>query len=1012
MQQNPSVSVIVINYNGINDTRECLSSLILSTYSNFQILVIDNGSKNDQAIILQNEFKDSRIKILRSQENLGFAGGNNLGIEQSQTDFVVLLNNDTTVEPMWLDELVKVAITDDQIGALQPKLRSYKNKEYFEYAGAVGGFIDKLGYPYCRGRIGFALEKDEGQYDTNTEIFWASGSCIMLRKKILTEVGLLPTLFFFHHEEIDLCWRIKNANYKIMSAPKSVVYHKGMGSSKEILPKKVYYVHRNNLLLLARNLSFKRLIITLPIRILMDIFSCFYYFFKGQIFYIPAVFKAIYDFLPMLNKTISERRASEKNKQYPAEKELRPVSIFIKYFLLNKRRFSEIISNNPVPIIEYKDVLPDNVIERSNKQTLSLLTSPTLLIFLIVTVVMMIWFHNGSMIATGEEGLPFFEPARILKVYNSVWYDTGTGYPMPVVQPRVPLLFVAAELNKVLPSFAVQGLIYWFIAFSGMLGMYHLAKKILNNRSMALIASLFYFFNLFSMVQIWQRMLLTGMATWSLLPWFLYLWIQLLKEGKLRHLLLFSLISIPYSYAFGQPADLFALWLPAIVYGIYQFISRHKERVKISIRSLAGVTAWAGINIWWLYPYWKVGQDSFSIVSGNANYDSLRGISANFSLSTLITLRQNFFFSTEYFNGRYAHLVFALLAWTVVLVVAFGVWSFRKNKLWLYLILCLFLAIIICKGTNPPYGEQLYTWLFANIPQTQTLRNPTEKYGVALLIPYALFFAAGIGYIARKGNAIPLYKIGAGAILFATCVVLVWPMWRGSVFSATRINTMITVPQDYVEINKLINKDKSDVRLLTIPLVLGDGVHYNWETGSYDGLEPSEFLFDKPTISKILRTKYFDEKYENTIQNIGTPVFITNLNELNVKYVILHKDVPWFTKQQLETLEIYTEIEKMKETDHLILYRNNTNHSASRITLEGKNTPDYSVAQLSPTKYSIQVVNATEPYSLIFKNTFSDHWQATIDRKNLDNHKIIYDYANVWQSSQKGSYRIDIEFKI
>lgn len=253
--QNAACAVIILNWNGAKLLREFLPSVVANTNPLVgKVIVADNGSTDESLQVLASEFPE--VEIMKFDRNYGFAGGYNHAIKavKGRFKYVVLLNSDVETPAGWLDPLVSYLETNQNVGAVQPKLLSYNEKEMFEYAGASGGFLDCNGYPYCRGRIFGTCERDNGQYDDAISIFWATGAALTVRTDLYLQVGGLDEEFFAHMEEIDLCWRIHLAGYEIMVVPQSHVYHLGGGSLPASNPRKTYLNFRNNLLLLHKNL--------------------------------------------------------------------------------------------------------------------------------------------------------------------------------------------------------------------------------------------------------------------------------------------------------------------------------------------------------------------------------------------------------------------------------------------------------------------------------------------------------------------------------------------------------------------------------------------------------------------------------------------------------------------------------------------------------------------------------------------------------------------------------------
>lgn len=264
----PKVSVIVLNFKRLKDTDYCLKSLLQTNYPNFQAIMVDNASKDGSVEYVASHYPN--VMICESKQNLGYAGGNNLGLNSldDETKYVALVNNDVIFDPNWLTELVMVAESDPTVGACQPKILQFFNPKKFEYNGACGGFLDIYGYPYLRGRVLDYIEEDKGQHDSISEIFWAGGCALFVRKDILTKTGLFDETFFMHFEEIDLCWRIRLAGDKIISVPASIIYHKG-GETK-ISKKMLFLKYRNNVFMLIKNYSLSNLLKRLPIRAVFD----------------------------------------------------------------------------------------------------------------------------------------------------------------------------------------------------------------------------------------------------------------------------------------------------------------------------------------------------------------------------------------------------------------------------------------------------------------------------------------------------------------------------------------------------------------------------------------------------------------------------------------------------------------------------------------------------------------------------------------------------------------------
>lgn len=292
------VAVIILNWNGEKLLREYLPSVIETTDSSIaDVIVADNGSTDSSVELLRKEFP--QVKLLEFSENYGFAEGYNRAIKATNYPYIVLLNSDVATTEGWINVLYDYMEANPNVGACQPKIRAYTNKTHFEYAGAAGGFIDRNGYPYCRGRIFDTVEEDKGQYDEVMPIFWATGAALMVRSQLYIDAGGLDKDFFAHMEEIDLCWRILLTGSEIMAVPQSVVYHLGGGSLPASNPRKTYLNFRNNLLMLHKNLPDETRGKTLFIRRLLDTVAWAKYMATFDFKNANAILKAHNDFKKM-----------------------------------------------------------------------------------------------------------------------------------------------------------------------------------------------------------------------------------------------------------------------------------------------------------------------------------------------------------------------------------------------------------------------------------------------------------------------------------------------------------------------------------------------------------------------------------------------------------------------------------------------------------------------------------------------------------------------------------------
>ncbi len=325
------IGIVVINWNGLNLLKKYLKSIIDNS-KNSTVYVIDNNSSDDSVSYLRQKFKE--VVIISLNKNYGFAEAYNKGLKKVKEEYVCIINNDVLVTENWLNP-IREKLKKDPLSIIQPNILDINNDNFFEYAGASGGFIDKYGYPFCRGRIFDTLEKDNRQY-LDSKIFWASGACFFISKKVFYEIGGFDKRFFAHMEEIDLCWRAFNLGFDCYSVTSSKVFHVGAATIKKN-SRKTYLNYRNSLIMMTKNLPLKDLLITLFLRIILDIVSSFRLLIKGEISNFMALYKAHFDYFNVLRIILKERDNTSKKSNY-----FKINSIVYKYFILGKKKFFQL----------------------------------------------------------------------------------------------------------------------------------------------------------------------------------------------------------------------------------------------------------------------------------------------------------------------------------------------------------------------------------------------------------------------------------------------------------------------------------------------------------------------------------------------------------------------------------------------------------------------------------------------------------------------------------------------
>ncbi len=332
-------AVVILNYNGAGMLRRFLPSVI--KYSpEASIYVADNGSSDESCDVVRNEFPAVKLMVL--DHNYGFAEGYNRALAQVDEEYAVLLNSDVEVTRGWLSPMTQFLDSNPEVAACQPKLLSFKQKDFFEYAGAAGGFIDKWGYTFCRGRIFNTVERDSGQYDDTTDVFWATGAALMIRNEVYKNNGGLDGRFFAHMEEIDLCWRLRSRGYRIACVPQSHVYHVGGATLKKENPQKTYLNFRNNLLMIYKNAPDCQLKKIMLFRKVFDNVAALKFLASGDYAAFKAVRKARRDFKAMRAGYDKARAENMKMAVTTRIPEVLKSSILYKYYLGFKHTYSSL----------------------------------------------------------------------------------------------------------------------------------------------------------------------------------------------------------------------------------------------------------------------------------------------------------------------------------------------------------------------------------------------------------------------------------------------------------------------------------------------------------------------------------------------------------------------------------------------------------------------------------------------------------------------------------------------
>ena len=335
------IAVVILNWNGSALMERFLPSVVRYSPEDIaDVIVADNGSTDDSLDMLARKFP--MVRIIRFDRNYGFAEGYNQAMKQIENPYCVLLNSDVEVTPDWLDAPLQLLENDPTLVAVQPKILAEQQRDTFEYAGACGGFMDKYGYPFCRGRVFQIIEKDKGQYDTDTDILWATGACLFIRTAIYKEAGGLDSGFFAHQEEIDLCWRLRSRGYRLVCTSKSKVYHVGGGTLNAESPRKTFLNFRNNLLMLYKNLPEKKLRPVMRLRFWLDYIAATKFFLCGHPRNAFAVYQARKEFHRLLPEYKLKREENQKLATLASIPELKSYSLLVQFYLKGKKHYAEL----------------------------------------------------------------------------------------------------------------------------------------------------------------------------------------------------------------------------------------------------------------------------------------------------------------------------------------------------------------------------------------------------------------------------------------------------------------------------------------------------------------------------------------------------------------------------------------------------------------------------------------------------------------------------------------------
>lgn len=490
-----------------------------------------------------------------------------------------------------------------------------------------------------------------------------------------------------------------------------------------------------------------------------------------------------------------------------------------------------------------------------------------ILLAVFCAILIAIWFRDGKLLATGEEGLILINPNRAIELYKYSWIDVGSGIAAPGANPFIPLLFVESQLIKLgIPIWLFQALVFYSLMLIGAISIYSLSRFFFKNlldpnsqEKLALIAALIYILNPISLLGVWYRFLLGFMFFYALAPLFFNLFIVGINNKKGTFIFIAPFITLLFAFAFASPALPLLLWLLPFIYSLSLTGSRSLSG-KLEFRTFPLVyfvlmfIVWVLINLWWIFPYYELSKVAFASETDPAHaIGTLKANSRDFTLNNVIRLiHGGFLYRGEAFGSIYKTPPFLLLSWLIPLITIYGLLKLRSGQIKVFFASGLILLLFLVKGTSPPFGE-IFLWFFSNIIFLQAYRNPLEKIGMLLPIIYAPLFSFGLFYLLHKIQSFK--KRTLILVLTLTCLMIFhWPFFSGAMTSFGSRDIRVVVPDSFTQANTAIPPGGHVI--LSIPVMGGASGFHKWQHG-YKGVDSSEYLFDYPVISKFYNANSF-----------------------------------------------------------------------------------------------------------------------------------------------------------
>lgn len=500
-------------------------------------------------------------------------------------------------------------------------------------------------------------------------------------------------------------------------------------------------------------------------------------------------------------------------------------------------------------------------------------------LIILCSVFVFSWYRPGFIIGGAEEGLSFANPKRTFELFQYTWEEIhyGTLQTTEVVKYPSNLFFLFLH-ERGIPSDFLQVFVFFFLITTSAIFIYLLAKEIFNNQQfLSLIAAAFYIFNSFMFFNIWHRFLAAMFFFQPLLPISVYLFYKALKTNNILYLSLFLLSSFIFSTAFSLPSNVLTLWIILVILFFSIAISSKqflKNKFHLAGWFLLFLVTWVLTNLWWLIPLNYQLPLAYSQVFGKTeNINTLRSISSQFPFFTTVILGYKSMFSIWQ----------TLIGILMLTIIGIGYKQIKIEPWKKFLLFTVLLSIFVLNGSNFPTGK-IFEFFFERISQLQLFRNPYEKFGITLVFVYSILFSSGIGYLSKISRYFALF------LTFLVFGLLFIPFWIDGTFGDKEINFYVSVPDDYITVNELLNQDTDEYRILSLPLLVSGGSAYNWRN-KYSGTHPNLYLFDKPSLDGLVLMKEPDRYWRVLREGFYNGKISHLLKFANIKYLLLHKDI-------------------------------------------------------------------------------------------------------------------------